>query len=316
MDEDRYLELLAESLTRYHSAGFERGGGRRHRMVAALLYALLRRGYTIVPKLPSVTPERRVPGIPASGLLARLLAARGLTIVRDRWPRPPDGQIAARWPVRLARVEREHGLDWPAHGETMAGLRRLRNVRECVERALAEEVPGDLVEAGVWRGGSAIMMRATLAVQGDRHRRVWLADSFAGLPPPDPERHPTDRGVDYTGYDQLAVGIGRVRESFRRYRLLDERVQFLPGWFADTLPAAPIETIAVLRLDGDLYSSTIDALEALYPKLAPGGFCIVDDYGALDTCRRAVSDYRRRHGINEPIEPAGDWTGVWWRRSR
>jgi O-methyltransferase len=251
-------------------------------------------------------------------VLARLLARRRLAIAEDRWATPPDAPAPRGLrglDVRLARLEREHGLDWPAHAETMSGLRRLANLRYCVETVLTDRVPGDLVEAGVWRGGSAIFMRGVLAAHDEPVRRVWLADSFAGLPAPDAGRYPSDRGVDYTGFGELAVGLDQVRGNFARFRLLDDRVRFLPGWFADTLPGAPIEQIAVLRLDGDLYASTMDALEALYPRLAPGGFCIIDDFGALETCRRAVEDFRTRHGITEPILPAGDWTGAYWRRS-
>jgi O-methyltransferase len=90
-------------------------------------------------------------------------------------------------------------------------------------------------------------------------------------------------------------------------------VQFLKGWFKDTLPQAPIERLAVARLDGDMYESTMTAIEALYPKVQPGGFVIVDDYGAVPACKRAIEDYRARFGITEPIETI-DWTGVYWRK--
>jgi O-methyltransferase len=156
-------------------------------------------------------------------------------------------------------------------------------------------------------------MRAVLAAYDDPDRRVWVADSFEGLPKPRPVLYPADEGVDYTVFPQLAVGVNQVRANFARYGLLDGRVCFLPGWFKDTLSTAPITQLAVLRLDGDLYESTIDTLEALYPKLSVGGYCIVDDYGALEPCRRAVEEYRRQNGITEPILPV-DWTGVYWRR--
>ena len=91
-------------------------------------------------------------------------------------------------------------------------------------------------------------------------------------------------------------------------------MEFLKGWFKDTLPDAPIQTLSVIRLDGDMYSSTIEALSALYPRLAPGGFVIVDDY-ALKGAREAVDRYRADEGIEDPIEEI-DWTGVFWRRSR
>ena len=84
-------------------------------------------------------------------------------------------------------------------------------------------------------------------------------------------------------------------------------------WFKDTLPDAPIDRIAVLRLDGDLYESTIQALDALYPRLSPGGFCIIDDYHAIKACRQAVTDYRAKHGLSAEIVDI-DQTGVLWRK--
>jgi len=195
----------------------------------------------------------------------------------------------------------------------MVGRRRLAHVERCVLDVLDQGVPGDLIETGVWRGGVTILMRAVLAQSGDHERIVWVADSFEGLPAPDPTAFPLDAGVDYTAFTERTVPLEQVRQNFARYGLLDEQVQFLPGWFRDTLPDAPIHRLAVIRLDGDLYESTADALEALYPKLSPGGYCIVDDYGALTSCRRAVDDYRRADGITEELRPI-DWTGAYWRR--
>lgn len=204
--------------------------------------------------------------------------------------------------------------EWREPRHTMASFKRLDNVQLCVERVLRERVPGDLIETGVWRGGVAILMRAILAAHGDVDRTVWVADSFRGLPPPNPSVYPEDRGLDLSGVPELAVSLEQVRRNFDRYGLLDERVRFLEGWFRDTLPSAPIPALAVLRLDGDLYESTWDALTHLYPRLSVGGYVIVDDYGAIAACRRAVEDYRDAGGITDPIT-AIDWTGVYWRRS-
>lgn len=102
---------------------------------------------------------------------------------------------------------------------------------------------------------------------------------------------------------------------FERYGLLDDRVRFLEGWFRDTLPTAPVDKLSVLRLDGDLYESTMDGLVNLYPKVSPGGFVIVDDYGNIQACKAAVHDYRARHGGTEPIVDV-DGSGVWWRREK
>ena len=122
-------------------------------------------------------------------------------------------------------------------------------------------------------------------------------------------------GDEHHTFGELAVSIEQVQENFEQYDLLDDQVRFLPGWFSDTLPSAPIDTFAVLRLDGDMYSSTMDALEALYDRLAPGGFVIVDDYGAVPACAEAVHDFRARRGIAEPIEQI-DWAGSFWRKDR
>jgi O-methyltransferase len=211
-------------------------------------------------------------------------------------------------PIRL------QGLDWPQRAHTMIGLRRLRHLRRCVERALADGIPGDLMETGVWRGGAAILMRGALDAYGDSQRRVWAADSFRGVPPPDPERYPVDAGDRHHQARALAVGLDDVKENFRRYGLLDDRVCFLEGWFRDTLPAAPVERLAVLRLDGDLYESTMVALESLYDRVSPGGFVIVDDYGAIAPCRQAVHNFRATRGISEPLRPI-DWAAAYWRRA-
>jgi O-methyltransferase len=209
--------------------------------------------------------------------------------------------------------QREVGRDWPLEAETMIGLRRLDNIQHCVVDVLRRGVPGDLIETGVWRGGAVIFMRAILAAYGDTTRAVWAADSFQGLPPPSGEYAP-DEGDKHWQYDALAISEDQVRANFDRYGLLDDQVRFLSGWFQDTLASAPIEQLAVIRLDGDMYESTIVALDALYPKLSVGGYLIVDDYGAIPACKQAVDDYRDDHGIDERLEQV-DWTGVYWQRT-
>lgn len=203
---------------------------------------------------------------------------------------------------------------WRQPSHTMCSFKRLDNVQRCVEDVLKRGIPGDLIETGVWRGGVPIFMRAILAAYGDTERVVWVADSFQGLPEPDPERYPEDRGLDLSQVSELAVSLEQVRSHFDRYGLLDAQVKFLKGWFRDTLVHAPAGPLAVVRLDGDLYESTMDALTYLYPRLSVGGYLIVDDYGAIASCRAAVRDYRAAHGITEKILPI-DWTGVYWRRT-
>jgi len=209
---------------------------------------------------------------------------------------------------------RDLGLDWPAEAETMIGMQRLTSLQECVETVVEEDIPGDLIECGVWRGGACILMRAVLAAYEDHTRSVWLADSFQGVPRSDPANYKADKGIRAEfAAGILGVSEAQVRANFERYGLLDDRVRFLPGWFKDTLQDAPIDRISLLRLDGDLYESTIQALDALYPRLSPGGFCIIDDYSAVKACEKAVMDYRAKHGISAEIIDI-DGTGVLWRK--
>jgi hypothetical protein len=189
---------------------------------------------------------------------------------------------------------------YPERAHTMIGLARLENIQTLVEDIIARGIPGDLIEAGAWRGGATIFMRAVLEANGVTDRTVWVADSFEGMPPPNPEEYPADEGLDLSGIDDLAVSHEEVASNFERYGLLDEQVRFLKGWFKDTLPTAPIEQLAVFRVDADLYESTMDAMVPLYPKVASGGYVIVDDYKLIPACRQAVDDYRAEHGITAP----------------
>jgi O-methyltransferase len=235
------------------------------------------------------------------------------------WFLPIQAYLAAReWTIvrrqKAGSRERSEGRDWPADAETMVGLRRLDNLQFCIERILQDGVPGDLIETGVWRGGAAIFMRGVLKAYGDTTRLVWAADSFKGLPKPKPGLWRDDERMRMWEFgNTLAVPLEQVRANFERYGLLDDQVRFLPGWFRDTLPSAPIERLALMRLDGDMYESTLDALSALYPKLSFGGYCIIDDYYTHSGALEAVTQYRRQNGITEPIEQI-DYAGAFWQR--
>lgn len=208
---------------------------------------------------------------------------------------------------------RDGGRDWPSVAHSMIGRQRMLNLRRLSETVIQEAIPGDFIETGVWRGGSCIMMKAVVEAYGDSKRRVWVADSFAGLPAPNAIAYPMDSGLDLHRYAELNVPVEEVRENFRRYSLLDERVRFLEGWFKDTLPTAPIERLAMLRLDGDLYESTMDALRSLYDKVSPKGFIIVDDYHCFEACKQAVADFCKRQGIAPRLQEIDGW-GVFWRK--
>ena len=196
---------------------------------------------------------------------------------------------------------------------TMIGRKRLENVQFCVETVLAEGIEGDFIETGIWRGGACVFMQGILMAYGTAGRTVWAADSFAGVPPP---TLPQDKGFDISSsvFPILAVSLEDVKELFERYDLLNTNVKFLKGWFKDTLAVAPIERLAILRLDGDLYESTMDALVPLYDKVSKGGFIVVDDYGSCPPCKCAIDDVRSQHGIRDELHVI-DIQSVFWRKS-
>ena len=208
---------------------------------------------------------------------------------------------------------RTEGRDWPRSAHSMAGMERLQNLQRLVQLTLDEHIPGDYIETGVWRGGCCILMRGVLAANGVSDRRVYVADSFEGLPPPKPDMFPADAKDKHHTHPELAIGVDQVKANFDKYGLLDSQVVFVKGFFEHTLPKLEAKSFALIRLDGDMYQSTIEALDALYPKLSAGGYCVIDDYGAVPGCRKAVEDYLRREHIEAQIIRI-DWTGAYWQK--
>ena len=225
------------------------------------------------------------------------------------------------------------GKDWPRYAHTMVGVKRLDNVRSLIENVLNSGVPGDLIETGVWRGGSTIYMRGVLKAYDISDRSVWVADAFGFQFPAGNEHGTTDKSYTSLGTELLAKGISalprgdqdkhallvegtsyeEVRDTFARYGLLDDQVKFLRGWFSETLPTAPVEQLALLRMDGDFYDATRVALTSLYPKLSAGGWAIVDDYGTFSECRQAVHDYLDEMNLHVDIVPIDD-EAVYWQK--
>lgn len=269
--EELYLDLLKRSLTR---AGFakryERHTLKPGRLVLRSINAVVRRALT-----------------PMKLELVRLV------------PSGPEDYIESGHEARN-RVE---------DAETMLGTLQLDAMQFCITDVCERGVPGDLLEAGVWRGGMTIFMRGVLKARHDTERHVWVVDSFAGLPKP-------DEAIDTFGWKagDMAVSLEEVKGNFMRYGLLDDQVSFLKGFFSDTLPNAPISSLSVLRVDADLYESTIDVLNHLYPKLSPGGYAMFDDYQNLKECRRAIDEYRQANRISDPIVKI-DSRAVYWKKT-
>ncbi len=233
-----------------------------------------------------------------------------LLMLVDRFLRPKGFAVVRQNPYAFTENRlRKYG---PASAETMIGVARMDNIEHCLREIAKNNVEGDLIECGVWRGGATIFMKALVRELGLK-KTVWVADSFQGLPRPD-GKYAVEKDDHHYIFDEMVVPLETVKENFRKYGLLDDGVKFLAGWFKDTLPSAPIEKLALLRADGDMYSSTIQILENLYPKLSVGGYCIIDDYGQIPNCRKAVDDYRREHGVTDEIIDI-DGEGVYWKKT-
>lgn len=209
-----------------------------------------------------------------------------------------------------------------AKRHTMTTPQRCRVLWDVCETVLRKNVPGALVECGVWKGGSAAIMG--LAIRHSAPSRpLHLFDSFEGLPQPGFQ----DGGAAALYSEGQAAGtlapIHKCEASLvevRSYlteqlRLPEKQVHFHVGWFQNTVPAdAPqIGSIAVLRLDGDWYESTRICLEHLYPLLSPGGVVILDDYYCWAGCRKATDEFRARQGITAQLHQIDGDSGLWWK---
>jgi len=187
---------------------------------------------------------------------------------------------------------------------TMSGPARLRGLYGGVHEVVARGVPGDVVECGTARGGSAALMGLALKELGTA-RALWVFDTFEGIPPPsaaDPDRHIAEL---YTG--DFRGELSQVQALFARLGILD-RAHLVKGLFQDTVPVTTVGAIAVLHLDGDWYDSVMVCLEHLYDRVSPGGVIQIDDYGHWEGARKAVDEFMARRGIRAPLRYL-DYTG-------
>ncbi len=215
-------------------------------------------------------------------------------------------------PANYNSERRDNGRDWPSLAHTMIGKKRLNTTHFCIKQIFENNIVGDFVETGVWRGGTSIFMKATLDVFDEKNRKIWAADTFNGVPSPNIAKFPVDGHNDYSIFPQLKVSLEEVKANFLKYNFSNENVIFLKGLFSETLPSAPIESIALLSVNGLMYESTMDSLSNLYPKISKGGYLIIQDY-YLPACKQAVTDYRQANSITEEIIDI-DGVGVYWKK--
>jgi len=230
------------------------------------------------------------------GALSRRLPGR---LRRDPPPPAPASPELALSPADRRIIDR-------ALGDTMTDQVRLLALIDAVRHCVRRGIPGALAECGVWRGGSVVAMALTLAELGASDRDLYLYDTFEGMTAPTEhdtsaleapalerwERAAREQTRAWNElFDPAVYGEGQVRDAVLATGYPSDRVHLVRGPVEETLPAAAPGQLALLRLDTDWYESTRHELEQLYPRLAPGGVLIIDDYGHWEGCRRAVDEY-------------------------
>jgi len=208
--------------------------------------------------------------------------------------------------------KRYGGKDWPLYGYTMIGKKRLDNLHNILVSVVDRSIDGDFIECGVWRGGASIFARIVLDLYHQCHRTVYVADSFAGLPPSKSTLDP----IPFDNQPFLEVPLDKVKHHFKKFNLNpDENVQFIKGFFSESLPLwkSKIAKLAVLRLDGDMYESCADIMANLYEKVSVGGYVIVDDWFGFP-CKDAVESFFRHHSQQISVDDV-DGTSVYFMKT-
>lgn len=177
---------------------------------------------------------------------------------------------------------------------TMVRNFNLINLYRMVRYINRNNIPGAIVECGVWNGGSAAMMAAASRDSGVQ-REMWLFDSFEGLPRPSERDSAIERAFYFEDWNKGS--IEKVKHVFNTLNLSLDQVNFVKGWFDQTIPGAPVREIALLHIDADWYDSVRMVLQSLYDRVAPGGYIVLDDYGYWQGCNQAVHDFFTERGI-------------------
>ena len=244
----------------------------------------------------SSTTEAGPPNLTGSALFQARAAYLGKLIRACELARPVESIRMVR-AFRMVAKEKATGVDVP----------RLKTLWRLSRRIDEERVPGDIVECGVWNGGTAAVM-ALASKRLDRH--YWLYDSFAGFPKPGEKDVPDTADIregEWKGSQP------KVRRLFARLGIPEARTHITAGWFQDTLPRSPVKRIALLHLDADLYESVKLSLECFYDRVTPGGFIVLDDYGFWPGCRTAVDEFLSQRGVKVNLR-VSDTTGRWFRK--
>ena len=198
---------------------------------------------------------------------------------------------------------------------TMVTNKNLIALYRLVQRVNKLGLPGDIVECGVWNGGSAAVMgwANNRETRNCMYRTIWLFDSFQGLPRPTERDGKPERENYFEGW--CKGDVNKVRRIFARLGVPVDLVKIVSGWFENTLKTAPVDRIAILHIDADWYESVKLVLDVFYDKVVPGGFVILNDYGAWPGCNQAIADYFAEHDLRHIeitiVEPS---TGAYFQK--
>jgi O-methyltransferase len=219
--------------------------------------------------------------------------------------------------IRLSqgsKEERQMRSDSTFNAYTLVGYKRLQFLEESVKEIAHKKIDGDILEAGLWRGGASIFIKKMMDIVG-LNNQLYCADSFEGMPKPKLKTDLDSLNGDYSKIDFYTVGLEKVIENFKNFNALDSQVHFVKGWFSETMPLLreKIKKISLLRVDCDLYESTLDVLVNMYDKVSEGGFVYIDDYYGWEGCRKAVDEFRLARSIDQALVTV-DRDSVYWNK--
>lgn len=200
---------------------------------------------------------------------------------------------------------------------TMIGTRRLNNLQMLIKTVIKDNITGDIIEAGCWRGGAMMFARTILNAYNQMNRSVFMCDSFSGIPQMEDSKYAQDKAAHTLGILNYNP-VENVYAMLKKLNLENGTI-VVKGYFNETLHKIHAKSFSIIRLDGDTYISTIQSISALYPKLSVGGYIIIDDYLGWISCKQAITDYRKQHNIDEEIievfHEKGEWKiGVYWKK--
>lgn len=216
------------------------------------------------------------------------------------------GNITKPFPSDFSTTEKENIES--IKGFTMTSVERQVSLIRTIDYLVSNQIYGDIVECGVWKGGSMMLIANRLRQLNESNRKLFLFDTFEGMSAPDEK---DVSSIDNTTAQELLAkenklhgdniwcysALDEVKSNLNKTNYPTENLFYFKGKVEDTLPEPSIDKIALLRLDTDWYESTKHELEVLYDKLVDGGILIIDDYGHWSGSQKAVDEFIEKRNL-------------------